>query len=462
MKKLLLFTLVLTACGASEKVVAPQPPPVAPPPPAPPSPPAEPADPAPKTDGDVTEATVRGMGILVKRIPGAEITATHLYVRGGVRNWGKDDAGIETLLMHTSSSGGTAKLDKDAFAHRLAELGSTVQADSGSDWSQIAASSLTPRWDETFELLVDAFRRPALPPAEIEIVRQRQLATLKQEQDDPDTKLAYLMNTTVFQDHPYGNRPAGTADSLAKLDEAALRKHHDKLQETSRLLLVVVGDVEPGHVVEAVRKGFGDMPRGAYQDTPLPAWAFPKATMHVAEQKLPTNYMIGVFGAPGWRDPDHAAALVAMFKLHRRVWEAVRTKRNLSYAPRAWYVPSGMPRAVIYVTAVDPKATWPVMLDEVRRFRNEPLTQKEVEGAKATMLSSYFVENESSDGQAGMLARAQLLGGDWRLARTLKERVEAVTPADVQAFAKKNIDKLQVFVLGDPRLVDEKLLLAPL
>ena len=38
---------------------------------------------------------------------------------------------------------------------------------------------------------------------------------------------------------------------------------------------------------------------------------------------------------PGWRDPDHADAMVAMNLLGYRLFEEVRTKRNLSYAPSA-------------------------------------------------------------------------------------------------------------------------------
>ena len=61
-----------------------------------------------------------------------------------------------------------------------------------------------------------------------------------------------------------------------------------------------------------------------------------------------------------------------------------------------------------------------------------------------------------------MLARAQILGGDWRMARTIKDRVAAVGAAEVQAFAQKHLDHLQTFVLGDPKTVDEALLTAPL
>ena len=459
MRSLPILALLVSACtGVATTTPAPDP-----------APPVEPAarasaatDPQPVTEGDVTESWVNGMQILVKRVAGAEITATSLHVRGGVRNWGREDSGVELLLLRAAAGGGTERLDKPAFVRRLAELGSTLQAASTEDGSSLSASCLTPRWDETFELLVDVFRRPALPASEVELWRQRQLAQLAQEQEQPDPKIRMLVNTTIFRDHPYGNRAIGTPDSVAALDASALRRHLRKLQMGSRLLLVVVGDVDAAHIAEAAHRGFGDLPRGDYRQEPLPPWRPTAPSLHVTEQKLATNYLLATFPAPGWGDPGHAAAAVAMFQLRQRVWEEVRTRRNLSYAPSAGHVDAGIARGALYVTAVDPRATWPVMLEEARKLRREPMSEADLRGAKSTLLTDFFVDNETSAAQAEMLARAELLGGDWRLAAAIRERVEAVTTAEVRAFALEHFGDLQAFVLGDPKQVDEALMLAPL
>jgi len=57
------------------------------------------------------------------------------------------------------------------------------------------------------------------------------------------------------------------------------------------------------------------------------------------------------------------------------------------------------------------------------------------------------------------LVAAQLLGGDWRLVRTLPERIRQATAADVRAFAQKYIRAYQVAVVGDPKKVDLSMLL---
>lgn len=446
-----LFTLLfLSACAANGDAVRPAPPPPATLPSVPIA-----ADPAPATEGDVTEIWFQGMRILVKRVPGAELAALHLYVQGGVRNWSQADAGVESLGFAVAVSGGTERLDKDAFTRRLTELGSTLNSVSNEEYSALAAKTLRAAFDPTFELLVDVFRHPALPRSEIELKRQLQLAGLKHELDDPDSKLALIRHAAIFRGHPYANRPVGSLASVAALTPETIKSHLATLRERSRLLLVVVGDVDPNHVLDLVRTGFGDLPRGSYAATAVPPWTVDKAAVQVTEQKLPTNYIEADFPIPPRTDPLYPAGVLALRILGERVFEEVRSNRNLSYAPGAWLATTGtLVRGTLYVTAVDPNTTMKVMFDEARRLQTEPVPEDELLSNKSMYLTANFMFAETSDGQADMLANALLIGGDWRRVRTLPEQVRAVSAADIQEFAKRHIAKLQSFVLGDSTKID--------
>jgi zinc protease len=417
-----------------------------------------PSDPAPVVDGDVTVLHESGIRILVKRIPGKELSAMRLYMRGGARDWGAADAGKGQLALSVATSGGTERLDKSSFTRRLSELGSEVDWECGADYSALTASTLSKHWDETFALLADVFLRPALPASELEIQRTRQISRLKSEQEDPDRSLGLLLHDTLYKNHPLEHRAVGTVESVSRLDLDTLKKHLEKLRRTSRLLFVAVGDVEPPRVAAAVRAAFGALPHGGYKETPFPPIGFDRAALRASERKLATNYFQGAFSAPGYRDPDLPEAMVAMSLLSHRLFEEIRTKRNLSYAPSAglWYgrTPSF---GTFYASSVDPAATFKVIADEVRRLQNEPVPEKELAGTKALYLTGYLMQSESTGGQAAMLANAELVGGDWRLSRTLPDRIRAVTPAAVQAYAKKYIRHVQVVGLGDPAKMDPAL-----
>lgn len=451
--------LSLVACGPSPTIVRPpDPTPVVTAPlPTVPAPAPE-VDPAPVTDGDTTVARVHGVDVLVKRIPGAELAALQLCIRGGSRNVAAADAGIERLALRTAISGGTTTLEKDAYFRKLAALGSNIGAQTNPDYGSLTGKTLTQNWDATFEILVDTFLQPALPPAEVELQKQRQIAVLRSEADDPDATLGVLAHQALFAQHPMKMRSVGTEETISRLTREAVVVHLAKLRETGRLLFVTVGDVEPEHVIEKIRTAFGKLPRGEYRDVPFPSIAFDKPSLHVTERKLSTNYIQASFPAPRWENPEFIDGMIALDILRSRVFDQIRTKRNLSYAPSASLAMNhSVPTGLLYVTTVDPNTTIRVMFDEVRKLQNEPVGDEELAGIKATFLTRYLLRTEASDAQAETLAAAFLLAGDWKFMRTLPERIRMVTAGQVQSFAKTYMRRFQTVVLGDPNAIDRAL-----
>jgi len=451
--------LWLGACGGGAEPARPPLLPLTPPLPPPAATAEAPAaEPPPAVDGDVTVGTAGGVQVIFKRLPGAEFASAQLYVRGGARNITAANAGIESLAFRVAATGGTRSLDKTAYSRRLAMLGARINGDAGNDFSQLTMKVPVGAWDGAFALLADVFRSPAMPASEIELARTQALAQLHHEQEDPDGQLWTLERKQIFAGHPYANRPIGTLESMTALPAGDVAPYLSRLRETSRLLFVAAGDLEPQRVFDAVRSAFGDLPRGTYVDTPLPPLVFDAPHLVTESRKLPTNYCQSVFPAPHWTDPDWVTGLVAMNGFSWRLWQEVRTKRNLTYSVNA-YINTGLgqPFGSMSVSAVDPNAAMKVMLDEARRLRDEPMGEGELAGFKSTFLTSYLEQHETPEGQAWVLAEAQLLAGDWRLGRGVPERVRAVTAADVQAFARKYLGHMQAAVVGDPAKIDAAL-----
>jgi predicted Zn-dependent peptidase len=409
-------------------------------------------------NGDVSELHWRGMTVLVKRIPHEVIVAGQLYVRGGAHNWTKDNAGIEKLALAVAVNGGTASLDKQAFHGRLASLGAQLSVESGEDYSVFLTKTLTRNWRGAFDLLAQAFLEPAFPPSEVELQRQLMLSELRLEQQEPDALLSRVSHEMFFAGLPQANLASGTPETVAGLSRLQLVDHLHGLQDTSRLLLVVVGDVEPAVVFDWVKSSFANVREGGYRDSALAAPAFSNPRAKIVDRDLPTHYIAQLFLAPSWNDPRMAVGVVAMQSLQEKLFEEVRTKRKLSYAPASGLQLHGIGIGFLYVTAVEPNATLRVMEAVVAAYRKGDIDPVVLEGDKLTFLTQLLLQNESTSGQADLLARAQILGGDWRLSRDLPGKVQRVTKDEVAAFLSRDLVNLQTVVVGNPKDVDLKLL----
>jgi zinc protease len=329
------------------------------------------------------------------------------------------------------------------------------------DYSALSMISTRPNFERSWEIFADVALRPAFAAEDFDRVKSRMVIARQGETDTPDSYLEVLQSRVAYAGHPYTNDPDGTAESLARLAVEDVRRHHQRVMQTSRLLLVFVGDLEATALRERISASFGKLPRGDYRAEPAPQLAFDAATVEFTRPKtpIPTNYIQGVFAAPALTDADIHAMRIASQVLNDRVLLEVRFRRNLSYAPSAFLRDQGASLGGVYVTADDQKANEAVavMLYEINRLQREPVEREDLITQINGYLTRYYIDQETNAAQAGELARYELIGGGWRNSLRLLESLRAVTPADIQRVARKYMRNLRFVVIGDPARVDKNL-----
>jgi zinc protease len=402
----------------------------------------------------VSEFEINGMKVLVKRREGSQTVAAGLFIRGGVANINADNAGIEPLMLDVATEA-SASFPRDRMRRETARMGTVIADSSNYDYSALSMASTRANFDRSWEVFTDIALRPAFNKDDFARVQARVVAGLRDDTDQPDSYLQRLQDRVAYTGHPYLNRPDGTADNISRLTAADLRAYHQKIMQTSRLLLVIVGDLDAAQLKTRIAASFGKLPRGNYKPQMPPQLAFSASTVDVTTRELPTNYIQGMFTAPPITSPDIYPMRVASSILRDRVFEEVRVKRNLSYAPDAFLRSQGANIGGIYVTAVDANQAVRVMLNEIARLQHEPIDREDIKGVIAQYLTTYYMGQETNTAQAAELGQYELLGGGWRNSLLFLEKLDAVTPADVQRVAQKYMRNIRFVVLGNPAQVDK-------
>src|SRR5207244_721452 len=184
----------------------------------------------------------------------------------------------------------------------------------------------------------------------------------------------------------------------------------------SLLLLEIVCYLRTAPLKARFTASFVQLPRGNYKLEPLPLLSFDKSTVEVTARSIPTNYIQGLFTAPPLTSPDIYPMRVASSILRDRIFEEVRIKRNLSYAPDAFLRSQAANIGGIYVSADNEKANQAVrvMLDEIARLQRESIDDDDIKSIVAQFLTSYYMSQETNAAQVGELAQSELIGGGWR------------------------------------------------
>ena len=402
----------------------------------------------------VTEFEVNGLKVLVKRREGSQTVAAGLFIRGGVENITASNAGDEAFMLNVASEA-SANFPRERMRKELSRMGTVVGDSASYDYSALSLAATRVNFDRSWEIFTDIALRPSFTKEDVALVQARIVASLRDDADQPDTYLQRLQERVAYVGHPYLNRPEGTAEVISRLSAEDLRAYHQRIMQTSRLLLVIVGDLDPAMLKARITASFGKLPRGDYKAQLPPQLSFTSSTVEVTARDLPTNYIQGMFTAPPLTSPDIYPMRVASSLLRDRVFEEVRVKRNLSYAPDAFLRGQSANTGGLYVTAVDANQAVRVMLNEIARLQREPIGPDDISAVIAQFLTTYYIGQETNAAQAAELAQYELIGGGWRNSLQFLEKLRAVTPADVQRVSQKYMRNIRFVVLGNPQQIDK-------
>jgi predicted Zn-dependent peptidase len=403
----------------------------------------------------VSEFDVNGLKILVKRRAGSQTVVAGLFLRGGARNITAENAGIEALMLDVATEA-SANFPRERFRRELSSMGTGISYGVNYDYSALTMGSTRRYFDRSWEIFTDAALHPSFTSEDFQRVKNRMIASLSNDEDSPDSYLQELQSRAAYAGHPYMNDPHGTVESVSRLTLDDVKRFHQQLMQTSRLLLVVVGDVDPQQIKQKVGASLGKLPRGNYSPGPVPQLSYSAPTLAVTQRDIPTNYVQGIFAAPSLTSPDIYPMRIASSILQNRVYVEVRIRRNLSYAPDAFLWNQGANAGGIYVTAVDANQAVRVMLNEITRLQREPVGSDDLKATAQQFLTRYYLGQETNAAQAGELAQYELIGGGWRNSAEFLERLRAVTPQDVQRVANTYMRNLQFVVLGDPQSISRE------
>jgi zinc protease len=412
---------------------------------------------AAQVDTTTVSYTVSGVRVIQRRTP-ASIVVTNLYLLGGLRQATAQTAGLENFLLAVSERG-SQKYPRDVMRRALARTGSEIDVGPREDWTVVGVHTTPAALDSTWAIFAERLMHPTLDSADVEFVREQLVSGVRQRADSPDALLDYLSDSIAYAGQPYALSSVGTETTLGRISRAQLRAYHREQIVTSRMLLVVVGDVSRGKVESLVRGTIGRLPVGSYQWTAPVAPARLGADAVILPRALPTNYLQGFIAGPAASHPDAPALRVAAAVLSGRLFAEIRSRRNLTYAVSANYRDRGLTSIALYVTTTAPDTTVALMQNEVRFLEEANIPTENLGPLVAQFITEYFLDNETTTAQADFLARAELFRGDFHAGAQFVSELRKVTGDDIKRVVKLYFHDVRWAYVGDPsRLRRDRLL----
>jgi zinc protease len=223
-------------------------------------------------------------------------------------------------------------------------------------------------------------------------------------------------------------------DPLARLEEAFAATVKPGAASRSPLVLAVSGDIDAGRVQSRV----GSLFRMRREATPEIAYVDP-APAEILIERPKAQAAVGFFArAPGAADIGALATRIALYVLSHgyegRLGKEAISRRGLAYYIDAQYRAGPSGGLVTLAAGVDPdkvEAFRAVMRDEIARLAAFPPTEAEIAEAKRHLLGRKISAAQSNSEFVDALVQDFFAVGSPQTVKSLRERLESVTRADV-------------------------------
>jgi len=370
-------------------------------------------------------------------------------------------AGLASMVASLLTKG-TERRTADQLAEDVERTGGVIGAGADDDFITLTISGLSENTAQMFATLGEVVRTASYPAEEVELARTQALSGLQASLAEPEFLAGRQFVREVYGRHPYGawTTPA-TLRAITRED--IVRFHRERIRPAGALL-VVAGDVDPAAVREMADRAFAGWTGAAAPPPTLPD-ILPRPRSEIVLVHKPgavqSNIVAGFsFITP--RDPSFYPLTVMNRVLgggaDSRLFMILREQKGWTYGSYSDFSrPRGVGvfRATAEVRTEVTDSALGELLRQLNRIRNEPPSDSEITAARNYLTGRFPLTIETADDIAGRVATARLLGLPDDYVIRYRDRIAAVTRAQIAAAARSRLttDRMVVVVVGDGRQV---------
>jgi zinc protease len=389
-------------------------------------------------------------------------------VRGGRLAEPRDENGLAELFGEVQRTGGTVTMSGDKVDELLDRLGASIETSVEDEYGVVSAESLDESVDQVLPLFAEFLIEPAFPLDKIDLAKTHMRAMIARRNDEvfaiarrEITKLLYGASSPYARQVEYDDVDRLTRDELVAFHAATYRP--------DATIVTAVGDFNADAMKAKLEQAFAGWkatgPAPVIRQAEFPA---PHGSLNVVEKKDVEQTFI-IMGELGMRldDPDYPAVNILSQILgggmSSRLFVNVRTKKGLAYAAGGWARPAfDHPGVFTFFTSTKPATTAEALaatLAEIKKIREAPVTDEELQRAKDGYLNGYAFEYDSTEKIADRLADYEFYGYPADFNVKLRDAIEKVTSRDVLRAAQKYLhpDEMAILAIGRADQFDKPL-----
>ncbi|MCI8553470.1 MAG: insulinase family protein [Clostridiales bacterium] len=381
-------------------------------------------------------------GLRILLLPEKETlsASVSLWVTAGSRWEEANRQGISHFLEHMAFKG-TARRTARQVSEEMDLLGGGMNAYTAREYTRYYAQTLAENAGRAMELLCDIVLKPRLDEADMERERGVILEEMAMYEDNGEEVAHDAVCAAVWPGSSLGRSICGTRETVSALTVRDLQEYRRTHYAPERLLAVAAGRFDRAEILDLLEREAGALsPTDGPSSPDTPAY---RPALALRQKELEqTTVELAMPGLPRGDSRRYAMMLfnfIAGGGASSRLFQRVREELGLAYSvysSNEAYTGTGL----FTVTALTSPERQGEVLQEIRGVLDSfsaGVTQAEFERARAQVKASYILGMETVEARASYYGRGLLFGDRENDPVRVLERLDALTPGDVDALAQQ-------------------------
>ncbi|MBK7976103.1 MAG: insulinase family protein [Deltaproteobacteria bacterium] len=385
-----------------------------------------------------------GLRVVVREDASIPVVHGAIASLGGQRSEPADQAGAGNLVAHMLDRG-SAAFTKAELAAQVEGLGADLSPFGGRNTVGLQFRCLKDDLPKLLGLAAESFLRPAFPVEELDGLRREVLAQIDEQEENLASLDLKLLRSLVFGAHPYSRPVLGTKESVLAITGASLSDLHRAWVRPESSVVSFSGDVRASDAVRLVLDTFKSFPLStstAQSPAPIEPIDAPRAEAKAVPGLTGAALALGFQGVK-LGDADREVLDLTdrlLSGLGGRLYEVLREQLGIAYqafARNDSQVDGGFFTFFIQTDPQNVERAKQVFASEIERLKKQPVPAKELEAIKKYFAGTEAIALQEQGGVALNMGLSVLYGQGIENVFTRHEKIEKITPQDIQAAARK-------------------------
>ena len=408
-----------------------------------------------------------GLKLIVREDHRAPTVAHMVWYRAGSMDEVNGKTGVAHVLEHMMFKG-TDKVKAGEFSRLVAAVGGRENAFTSRDYTAYFQQVEQSKLEDVIKLEADRMSNLNFDDAEFlkeiqVIMEERRLRT----EDNPSSLLNESLMATAYMSSPYRHPVIGWMNDLQNMKASDARDWYRSWYAPNNATVVITGDIDSKKVLGLVEKYYGvasahelpvrkpqiEPPQKGIKQTQVKApadsaqlsmaWKAPR--LEPSKLDDPEPYALELLTAvlDGY---DNARLNRTLVKQEKVVNDVGVGYDMISRGPELFLISATMAKGK---TVDQAQVSIRKALEEIKQ---KGILESELKRIKVRILSEQIYKRDSIFGQAMEIGSSEMAGFSWKDIDYMLEKMQTITPEQVQAVAKKYlVDEGLTIAVLDPQ-----------